>query len=273
MNCRCILLIIFTVMLLSKSSVAHGQKWEKKYKVKSLESHTEEISVIEDLSYGRILLVCNKDSSYITDNQYGIKKITFLNNNILKILYGSTGGSGLHNTSLLLVGIKNKKPHIAMKILVESLYHDSFGLLGIASIYDDRFNSSKEKWSGVYVINIKSAGSIDSNNLHLNLAIRDALKTTNVLKSYWHDQQIEITLYFDCNEGVFFNNHKSLNGIFSIQTENTIGIPQKFFDGKYPVIDGEKLPTNYFIKGKWYVKNNRYKETSADSFQFIQVSF
>ena len=252
------LFVVNLTVLILANYIAIGQPEEKKYKIISLEGKTTEISVIDRLDGGIWIKHNNDSKSYVRDNQYGITEVKLLSRNLLEILYGSSGGSGLHNTSIVLVCIKNDKPHIAMTMLVESLYDDSCGLLKAKSLYDERFRLLYDVWAGIYIVDMKTVGTIDSNNFHLDLTIRDASKSSNEPKKYWHDRRIKTTLHFDSHKGIFFNNRKYLDGTFSIYHQNTHGKSQQFFHGIYPAIDIKTLPTIYFINENWYEKNVKF---------------
>ena len=263
------LFISLIIILIFVGGRVNGQ-FDKNYKIISLEGEKTEISVVDSLQEG-IWIKYRGEKRYVGGNWYGITKVQLLTDNFVEVQYGAAGGSGLHNTNILLVCVKDNRLHVALDMEVESLFNDSYGLLKFECLYCDSSRLNGVGWAGLYIARIKAVGAISSNNFQLQINTRQALKSTEVPRKEWYDRHTKAVLRFDMDRCVFYTSYKFLDGTFYVYDEKTGKVSRQSFHGTFPVIDSE---SEYFINGKWYFKNTLFgKRVEIGEYEFMQVTY
>jgi hypothetical protein len=209
------------------------------YHITSLDGKSEKVTIVDDVFQDRVLVIYSGDTVRVYDNFYGVESIKPVNKNFLQIKYGCSGGSGMHNDNLFWLCVKNNKLYIP-------LYLPSYR----------SFICGERPSEDLYEIKVNMAGSLSSNNLHLNLAIHEKHICEFEPRSHWYNHHKTELLQFDKKNIVFCNKQQYLNKTYKVYTVNR---SEPFMDssyikakGAFPQIYLDKNDCHYLINGIWY---------------------
>jgi hypothetical protein len=240
-------IIAITCFAFSNLNV-YSQSFEN-YKLLSLDNKECSISLELDAAKENVKVKLNANEVLCINGFKGLEQgVNVLNQKFLELRIKTRGGSGVAMRRYILICVSDNKLVKAIDIL--SMISSEFKETYAPSI--DSLNQYDE--SSIY----KLTFTITQNDNDFKLiAIESETVQSKKNPSKNHDTKDLLQFDFDMNMKVFYNQLVSLNGVFTIDSDDgNPTISNQFGEDKYPTIK-LKNEKYYYINHVWYINDGK----------------